>query len=114
MVSWVCQGSIVATRLTVLGCVTLFSWSTGDGPIRGIVAIASGAGSVRGYVGSPMLGDIGLQEALGKGSVQIVKNHPDWPRPYNGITAIRHGKLVVVFVLEQFTKPFLIPCAAVY
>ena len=23
----------------------------------------------------------------------MVKNHPDWPRPYNGITAIRHGDI---------------------
>ncbi|GKY99344.1 hypothetical protein MPSEU_000889400 [Mayamaea pseudoterrestris] len=62
-----------------------------DGPIRGVVAIASGTGEVRGYVGSPMLGDMYITEAMGKGSVQIVKNHPSWPRPYNGITSIVHG-----------------------
>jgi molecular chaperone Hsp33 len=55
------------------------------------VAIASGTGEVRGYVGSPMLGDMYITEAMGKGSVQVVKNHPSWPRPYNGITAIVHG-----------------------
>lgn len=66
--------------------------------MRGIVAIASGAGGVRGYVGTPMLGGtdnqagLTLPDAVGRGgAVQIVKNHPDWPRPYNGITAIRHG-----------------------
>ena len=32
-----------------------------------------------------------LSEAVGKGMVQVVKNHPDWPNPYNGITQIRHG-----------------------
>ena len=32
-----------------------------------------------------------IQEAIGKGTVQVVKNHPDWPNPYNGITAIEHG-----------------------
>lgn len=58
-----------------------------------MVAIASGTGGVRGYVGTPMLGDISLKDAVGRGSVQIVKNHPDWPRPYNGITAIRHGDI---------------------
>mmetsp|Transcript_31090 Transcript_31090/g.75141 ORF Transcript_31090/g.75141 Transcript_31090/m.75141 type:complete len:428 (-) Transcript_31090:108-1391(-) len=63
----------------------------GDGPLRGVVAIANGAGKVRGYVGSPMLGDMTIQEAVGKGSVQVVKNHPDWPNPYNGIVEIRHG-----------------------
>jgi molecular chaperone Hsp33 len=40
-----------------------------------------------------MLGEMSLPEAVGKGSVQVVKNHPDWPRPYNGITAIRHGDI---------------------
>eukprot|EP00536_Pseudo-nitzschia_multiseries_P001478 jgi/Psemu1/322080/estExt_fgenesh1_pg.C_190015 len=62
-----------------------------DGPLRGVVAISDGVGNVRGYVGSPMLGDIELSEAVGKGMVQVVKNHPDWNNPYNGITAIRHG-----------------------
>ena len=66
-----------------------------EGPIRGIVAICSGKGEVRGYVGSPMLGnDLSLIDAVGRtGAVQIVKNHPDWPRPYNGITAVRHGDI---------------------
>ena len=66
-----------------------------EGPIRGIVAICSGKGEVRGYVGSPMLGnDLTLVEAVGRtGSVQIVKNHPDWPRPYNGITAVKYGDI---------------------
>ena len=62
----------------------------GDGPIRGVVAIVSGSGQVRGYVGSPGLGEMRIQDAIGKGFVQIVKNHPEWPRPYNGITSIRH------------------------
>ena len=62
-----------------------------DGPLRALVGIANGKGEVRGYVGSPALGDISLQDAIGRGSVHIVKNHPDWPRPYNGITAIRHS-----------------------
>jgi len=66
----------------------------GDGPLRGVVAIASGKGEVRGYVGNPSLGgDFLLTEAIGKGSVQIVKSHPDWPRPYNGITEIKHGDI---------------------
>ena len=40
-----------------------------------------------------MLGDMKLNEAVGLGAVQVVKNHPDWPNPYNGITAIRHGDI---------------------
>jgi molecular chaperone Hsp33 len=57
------------------------------------LAISTGKGEVRGYVGSPMLGQIPLPEAVGKGSVQIVKNHPSWTNPYNGITAIRYGDI---------------------
>ncbi|KAL7548061.1 hypothetical protein ACHAWF_011347 [Thalassiosira exigua] len=66
----------------------------GDGPLRGCLAIVTGKGEARGYVGNPGLGeDFTLQEAIGGGTVQVVKNHPDWPRPYNGITAIRHGDI---------------------
>jgi molecular chaperone Hsp33 len=64
-----------------------------DGPLRGIVAISDGKGKVRGYVGSPMLGDFKLQEAVGQGLVQVVKNHPSWPNPYNGITSIRYSDI---------------------
>lgn len=64
-----------------------------DGPLRGVVGISNGQGQVRGYVGSPMLGETQLSEAVGKGLVQVVKNHPDWPNPYNGITQIRHGDI---------------------
>ena len=64
---------------------------SGDGPLRGIVSIANGRGEVRGYVGAPALGEMSLQEAVGKGVLKVVKNHPSWPRPYNGIAAIRHS-----------------------
>jgi molecular chaperone Hsp33 len=62
-----------------------------DGPIRSVVAIADGVGQVRGFVGNPSLGEMHISEAIGKGTVQIVKMHPDWPTPYNGVTAIEHG-----------------------
>lgn len=80
---WKCDLIYLYVRLTY----------SADGPIRGIVAISTGLGEVRGYVGSPMLGEMTLSEAVGLGSVQVVKNHPDWPNPYNGITAVRHGDI---------------------
>lgn len=65
-----------------------------DGPVRGCVVIVTGEGEARGYVGNPSLGDdFTLKEAIGGGTVQVVKNHPDWKNPYNGITAIRHGDI---------------------
>lgn len=66
----------------------------GDGPLRGCVTIVTGKGEARGYVGNPSLSDdFTLSEAIGSGTVQVVKNHPDWPNPYNGITSIRHGDI---------------------
>ena len=92
--------------------------TTADGPIRGIVAIASGAGQVRGYVGSPMLGhELTLPEAVGKGAVQIVKNHPDWPRPYNGITAVRHGDIdrdVGIYLAESEQRSCALAAATAF
>lgn len=67
----------------------------GDGPMRGLVSVTNGLGGVRGYVGNPKLNGFSLEDAVGKGTVQIVKNHPDWPNPYNGITAIRNGEIDV-------------------
>ena len=72
---------------------TLQITMNGDGPLRGAMAISSGKGEVRGYAGSPAVGSMTLQEAVGKGAVQVVKNHPEWPNPYNGITAIRDGDI---------------------
>lgn len=62
----------------------------GDGPLRGVVSISDGLGQVRGYVGTPALGDIPLKEAVGKGVIKVVKNHPTWPNPYNGISAMSY------------------------
>ena len=65
-----------------------------DGPIRGVVATSTGKAEVRGYVGTPALGgEVELSEAIGLGTLQVVKNHPDWPRPYTGISAVRHGDI---------------------
>lgn len=64
-----------------------------DGPIGNIVAIASGKGNVRGYVGSPALEEMPLTDAVGRGAVQIVKSHPKWTKPYSGITPIHRGDI---------------------
>mmetsp|Transcript_12151 Transcript_12151/g.24690 ORF Transcript_12151/g.24690 Transcript_12151/m.24690 type:complete len:371 (+) Transcript_12151:21-1133(+) len=63
-----------------------------DGPLRGSCTIASSDGGLKGYVGNPTLGDsLTLPEAVGSGTLQIVKNHPSWPRPYNGISEVVSG-----------------------
>jgi molecular chaperone Hsp33 len=62
------------------------------GPLRGVLATCNGLGNVRGYVGTPRLSSsVSLSDAIGKESVlQIVKNHPKWKRPYNGLTVARY------------------------
>ncbi len=64
-----------------------------DGPIRTVVSVSNAEGEVKGYAGNPALGDMHIAEAIGRGTVQVVKNHPEWPNPYNGITAIEHGDI---------------------
>lgn len=64
-----------------------------NGPLRGCMAIATGQAELKGYVGSPQIADMPLPEAVGKGTLQCVKNHPNWTNPYNGITEIRHGDI---------------------
>ena len=61
-------------------------------PCRGSCAIASSDGGLKGYVGNPSISDeFELKEAVGSGTLQVVKNHPEWPRPYNGVTEVVAG-----------------------
>ena len=83
--------SFLAMLYFAVDVIICIAFLLANGPLRGLVAISSALGEVRGYVGSPMLGDMHISEAIGKGMVQVVKNHPSWPNPYNGITAIQHG-----------------------
>jgi len=66
-----------------------------EGPIRNIMAIASGSGGVRGYCGNPRVSLPTTLEVVGAtgGVVQVVKMHPEWKNPYNGITEMRTGEV---------------------
>lgn len=90
----------------------------GDGPLRGCLALVTGKGEARGYVGNPSLGDdFTLNEAVGAGTVQVVKNHPDWPNPYNGITAIRHGDIdrdVGIYLAESEQRSCALAAATAF
>jgi len=89
-----------------------------DGPIRTVVCIATGAGTVRGYVGNPQLTNMHISEALGtKGRVQVVKMHPEWPRPYNGITAMEHGDVdrdIGIYLAESEQRSCALAASSVY
>ena len=45
----------------------------GGGPMRGIVSISDSEGGVKGYVGNPGVGELALKDAIGEGSINIVK-----------------------------------------
>ena len=77
----------------LLFIIRLLIANVGDGPLRGICTTTNGRGECRGYVGVPGLQGFSLEDAVGKGTVQVVKNHPDWPNPYNGITSIMKGDI---------------------
>ena len=50
----------------------------GDRALWGCLTIVMGTGEARGYVGNPSLGnDFTLKEAIGAGTVQVVKNHTE-------------------------------------
>jgi len=76
----------------------------GDGPLRGVLAIANGKLEARGYVGNPAVtlppnakGKFDVGQGVGKGSLQVVrtKNLPgeQVSTPYTSITEIKTGEI---------------------
>lgn len=62
--------------------------------IRNVMAITDGDLKVRGMVGEPRFSNgqgekITTKDLLGEGQIQIVRNHPSWKVPTNGITLLR-------------------------
>jgi molecular chaperone Hsp33 len=71
----------------------------GDGPLRGVTAIADHAAGVRGFPkrrdavaarGAPSL-EVG--PALGRGNLSVVRWRPSWREPYTGIVKFRSGEI---------------------
>ena len=69
----------------------------GDGPLRSLFAIADSEGHVRGYAADPgahpppKCGVIDVAGAVGRGVLSVVRSHPDWKEPYNGIVPLETG-----------------------
>ena len=90
----------------------------GDGPLRGVLAIANGNLGARGYVGNPAVtlppnakGKFDVGAGVGKGSLQVVrtKNLPgeEVSTPYTSITEIKTGEIpedINYFLLESEQK----------
>jgi redox-regulated HSP33 family molecular chaperone len=75
---------------------------SGDGTAKGVMAISDGACNVRAWIGNPELGEelrdpttgkANIRAAVGQGTLQVVKNHPSWRIPYNGVVKIASGEV---------------------
>ena len=58
-----------------------------------MLAISDGTGGVRGYVGDPGCQAKDVSTAIGAGLLKVVRNHPDYERPYSGIVALRNSQV---------------------
>jgi len=83
----------------------------GDGQAKGVMAISDGACNVRAWIGNsdlddlrdPETGKADIKAAVGRGTLQVVKNHPSWRIPYNGVVEIASGEVApdVAFYLAS-------------
>jgi molecular chaperone Hsp33 len=71
----------------------------GNGPLGTLTAIADSLGRVRGSVGdpgaspAPREGQLDVGAAVGAGTLTVVRYHPSWRTPYNGIVRIETGEI---------------------
>eukprot|EP01032_Pedospumella_encystans_P024346 gene24346-27540_t len=87
----------------------------GDRGIKNIIAITNGNLEVRGSVGNTQFGkdtpdvkEVHPSDLLGNGEVQIVRNHPAWKHPMNGITEIRETSIatnLALYMVESEQRP---------
>ncbi len=70
----------------------------GDGPLRGVVALADDAGRARGYVLRPhadparVNGQLDVHNGVGAGVLTVVRQRPGQP-PYTGVVQILYGTI---------------------
>ncbi len=70
----------------------------GEGPLRGVVALADDAGRARGYVVRPRAhpprvnGELDVHSAIGAGVLTVVRQRPGQP-PYTGVVQIVYGTI---------------------
>lgn len=71
----------------------------GNGPLGPLTAIADSEGRVRGTVSDPGAspqprdGQLDIGAAIGAGTLTVVRHHPSWRSPYNGIVRIETGEV---------------------
>jgi redox-regulated HSP33 family molecular chaperone len=88
----------------------------GSKGLKTLVAITDGNLNVRGMVGNPdfqqEVGDATesptMSEILGEGQIQVVKSHPAWKHPMNGVTELRNAPVAVnlaLYMAESEQRP---------
>lgn len=86
---------------------------TSEGGLKNVVAISDGNLHVRGMVGNPQFqlpdsDPLSVAALLGDGQVQIVKSHPSWKHPMNGVTELRNAPVAVnlaLYMAESEQRP---------
>jgi redox-regulated HSP33 family molecular chaperone len=83
--------------------------------LKNVMAITDGTLNIRGMVGNPHFtldgadsSAITLDELLGEGEIQIVRSHPSWKHPMNGITQLRNAPIPVnlaLYMAESEQRP---------
>ncbi|CAM9341038.1 unnamed protein product [Discosporangium mesarthrocarpum] len=71
-----------------------------SGPLGPVVSISDGEGGVRGYVANGKVelplkdnGNQDVAKGIGPGLLKVVRNHPDYLKPYSGIVDIKNGEV---------------------
>lgn len=82
--------------------------------MKNIMAITDGELNIRGMVGNPQFTtdiaatEISMDELLGPGQTQIVRTHPTWKHPMNGITELRNTSVsmnLALYMGESEQRP---------
>lgn len=73
--------------------------------MKNVMAITDGNLATRGMVGNPEFStdsstdEFKISDCLGLGQLQIVRNHPVWKQPMNGITELRDSDVALNLAL---------------
>lgn len=72
----------------------------GNTGVKNLMAITDGELRIRGMVGQPRfsvfpptLENVRTRDLIGDGQIQVVRNHPVWKQPMNGIVDLRDAKI---------------------
>lgn len=76
----------------------------GDAGLKNVMVITDSDLKVRGMVGNgdfkyDVIGELTTAPLFGKGQIQVVRNHPSWKAPSNGIVSLRETSIALNLAL---------------